>query len=97
MKKNITVDFARAVASIFVILIHCRFPGALGDYIAAIARFAVPFFALVTGYYSYNADRSRCIAKAKTGLKKTGILIASGIMISAIFNSIASKVGGGNT
>ncbi len=94
MKKNVTVDLVKGVACIFVILIHCRFPGALGDYIAAIARFAVPFFALVTGYYSYDADRGRCIAKTKAGLKKTGILIASGIMISAIFNSIASIVQG---
>ena len=57
-------------------------------------RFAVPFFVLVIGDYSYNANREKCIVKAKAGLKK-GILTASGIMISAISNSIASKIMGG--
>lgn len=95
LKKNITVNFVRMIACIFVVLIHCPFPEALGEYTAALARFAVPFFVLVTGFYSYNADRGICMTKAKTGVKKTSILIVTCLVISTILNSIAEKVGGG--
>lgn len=97
MKKNITINFVRVIACIFVVLIHCRFPGTLGEYTVALARLAVPFFVLVTGFYSYSSDRGVCIAKAKTGLKKTGILTGACLVISTILNSIAEKVGGGGT
>ncbi len=95
LKKNITINSVKAIACIFVVLIHCCFPGALGEYTAALARFAVPFFVLVTGFYSYNSDSGVCIVKAKMGLKKTSVLTAACLVISAILNSIAAKVGGG--
>lgn len=55
--KNIdSLNCAKGIACIFVILIHCTFPGIVGEMLRAIARFAVPLFFTVTGY-----DFSRCL------------------------------------
>lgn len=50
--KNIdSLNCAKGIACIFVILIHCTFPGIVGEMLQAIARFAVPLFFTVTGYF----------------------------------------------
>ena len=48
--KNVdSLDCAKGIACIFVILIHCTFPSIVGEILRAIARFAVPLFFTVTG------------------------------------------------
>ena len=43
--KNVdSLDCAKGIACIFVILIHCTFPSIVGEILRAIARFAVPLF-----------------------------------------------------
>ncbi len=37
-----------------VVLIHCKFPGNIGLSLQAVARFAVPFFFMVSGYYCFK-------------------------------------------
>jgi surface polysaccharide O-acyltransferase-like enzyme len=36
---------------------HCEFPGMLGAAIQAVSRFSVPFFFMISGYYSYYATK----------------------------------------
>lgn len=50
------LDIIRLIASIFVLLIHCPIDGMTGGYITAIGRFAVPFFILVSGFFSDYSD-----------------------------------------
>lgn len=47
----------KGLAAIFVVLIHCKFPGTVGDIFEALARFAVPLFFMVSGFFSYNDDK----------------------------------------
>lgn len=54
MKKNYLLYIFEFIASIFVIFIHCKFYGFFGDIVETIARFAVPFFFIITGYYGLN-------------------------------------------
>lgn len=52
--RNHSLDAAKAVAAYFVILLHIRFPGRTGEMINVLARFAVPFFFMVSGYFCYS-------------------------------------------
>ncbi|WP_408071213.1 acyltransferase family protein [Butyrivibrio sp. JL13D10] len=49
--RNKTFDKIKAVACIFVILIHCKFPSVYGDLFEALARFGVPMFFAIAGVY----------------------------------------------
>lgn len=52
--RNHGLDAAKAVAAYFVILLHIRFPGRTGEILNVLARFAVPFFFMVSGYFCYG-------------------------------------------
>lgn len=58
-QKNLSLDFVKLIASCLVVFIHAKFPGRLGSLVACLARFAVPFFFAVSGYYSFGVDRYR--------------------------------------
>ena len=49
---NYCLDFVKGLACVFVVWMHCEFPGRTGVYIQAISRFCVPFFFMVSGYFS---------------------------------------------
>lgn len=54
IRKNNTLELLKLFASYMVVFIHVLFYGKMGVAIDALARFAVPFFFLVSGYYSYQ-------------------------------------------
>lgn len=56
---NQTINLLKLIASFFVVFIHVPFPGVIGKIADCTARFAVPFFFIVSGYYSYNVPISR--------------------------------------
>ena len=53
-KYNYCLDFIKGIACIFVVFFHCSFPGIMGMSIAAVGRFAVPFFFMVSGYFCFS-------------------------------------------
>ena len=38
----------------FVVFMHCEFPGITGIAVQAISRFCVPFFFMVSGYFCFQ-------------------------------------------
>lgn len=50
---NSCFDFIKGIACICVVFMHCEFPGIFGTLIQTISRFSVPFFFMLSGYYSY--------------------------------------------
>lgn len=56
--KNRCLNFFKGLGCIFVIFIHFPFPGEIGRIISGLARFAVPLFFMISGYYAYNSRRS---------------------------------------
>ena len=54
IQKNSTLELFKLFASYMVVFIHILFYGKFGVIIDALARFAVPFFFLVSGFYSYQ-------------------------------------------
>lgn len=51
--RNKKLDAAKAIAACFVVFIHIGFPDRTGEIIRALARFAVPFFFMISGYFCY--------------------------------------------
>ncbi len=52
--KNNTLELLKLFASYMVVFIHVLFYGRLGVVFDTLARFAVPFFFLISGFYSYQ-------------------------------------------
>ncbi len=81
--KNISLYTLEGIACMFIIFIHCSFPEPIGDIINTIARFAVPIFFIVSGFFNYSASKE----KLKTRLfKLLKIFIVSSIIYIAYNN-----------
>ena len=64
---NYCLDFIKGLACIFVVFMHCEFPGMTGVAVQAISRFCVPFFFMVSGYFCFRpllqqVDNSKVVA-----------------------------------
>lgn len=62
---NYCMDFLKGLACIFVVFIHVKFPGIFGQAVQAVARFAVPFFFMVSGYFYYRPNYQGVIGGGK--------------------------------
>ena len=67
--RNWQFDFLKGISCVFVVFLHCRFPGVIGDLIIYAFRFPVPIFFMITGYYSYGKDRTWIFKRALGILK----------------------------
>lgn len=50
------MEICKLIASFFVVCIHVPFPGELGRIVSCLARFAVPMFFAISGFFSYRAS-----------------------------------------
>lgn len=55
---NYCLDFVKGLACIFVVFMHCEFPGIMGIGVQTISRFCVPFFFMVSGYFCFRSKQS---------------------------------------
>ena len=51
--RNKSLDAVKAIAACLVVCIHVSFPGQAGQLVKVLARCAVPFFFMVSGYFWY--------------------------------------------
>ena len=56
--RNKSLDAAKAIAAFLVVFIHISFPGMTGRIIKTLARSAVPFFFMVSGFFCYYGAQS---------------------------------------
>lgn len=63
MKRNQTMDIIKVIAAISVVWIHVLFPGGMGLAVTCLARFAVPFFFMVSGYFSYHLKPFKAVSR----------------------------------
>ncbi|SDB17013.1 acyltransferase [Butyrivibrio sp. INlla16] len=86
--ENYTFDNIKAAACIFVILIHCKFPGVAGDLFEALARFGVPMFFAISGYYLLKDDDSTGGIRKNMArkLKKTSIVTLKIWLIYTVYS-----------
>jgi surface polysaccharide O-acyltransferase-like enzyme len=52
--KNNTLNFIKTIACAMVVFIHIKFPYEYGYYVNTLARFGVPFFFMISGYFSFK-------------------------------------------
>ena len=71
--RNRTFDLFKWAAALFVLLLHVPFPGDVGGTVRMFARWAVPFFFMVSGYFTYGAvqreDAGRLVRRIRRLLR----------------------------
>ena len=83
-KRNAWLDLIKLIASFMVVFIHIDFPGKFGYVMDAIARFAVPLFFAVSGFFALNTDT----ATIKRRAIKIGIIYLISATIYHIYDII---------
>lgn len=64
-RKNVTLELVKLFASYMIVFIHVSFNGNFGVIMDSLARFAVPFFFLVSGFFSCNITHDKIKKRAK--------------------------------
>lgn len=73
INRNISIDFGRFIAALLVVIIHVPiFKGA--SVLVPLARCAVPFFYIISGYYLFSNESQKLNKRLKNNIKKWGIL-----------------------
>ena len=93
-KRYDTLDVLRIVASFFVVLVHIHLPAPFTAPSMAIARYAVPFFYLISGYFLYDPsdDTTARIKRIKRSLLKAARLTLVMFVLYAVLNCIACLI-----
>ena len=82
IQKNNTLELFKLFSSYMVVFIHVLFHGKFGIITDALARFAVPFFFLVSGFYSYQIT----CEKIKKRIRNILTLLILAILCYNLFN-----------
>ena len=87
------MELCKFIASFFVVFIHASFPGSLGSAVDCLARFAVPTFFMISGYFNYQATSSQIIRRIKHLVKL--FILAS--LARLLWNCISIELHSGST
>lgn len=89
--RNTCLDFLKGIACIFVVFMHCEFPGRLGALVQCISRFCVPFFFMVSGYFAFKKFRHTHAQRSKIFhiLKITALASLFYILVAVLTNSVS--------
>ncbi|MBR6785742.1 MAG: acyltransferase [Clostridia bacterium] len=68
---NQSMELCKFIASVFVVLIHINLPDDYGTVANCLARFAVPVFFAISGYFSFNVNSDKIKRRALHILKIT--------------------------
>ena len=60
-RRNLTLELCKLIAACFVVFIHVPFPAPAGEWVLCLARFAVPMFFAISGWYSYGAAPNKLL------------------------------------
>lgn len=74
-QRNGTLDLLKLLASYMVVFIHVLFYGKVGDVVDALARFAVPLFFAVSGFYSYEITPKQIKKRISHILRLIGLAV----------------------
>ena len=93
-KQYSNLNAIKIIAAFFVVCIHIRFPGDMGNAVVAVARFAVPFFFMVSGFFSYYPDSTRLAAKYKRKISHIGVIFAGSFLLYFAYDVLANFMNG---
>ena len=86
--RNNSLDTLRGISCILVILIHYPFPGMWGAVIKSIGRTAIPFFFMLSGYYTNKHDINSTRKEIIKRIKKTTVICAGASIFSLLMEYI---------
>lgn len=87
-KRNQVVDMIKLFAAFFVVFLHFPFEGRFGDAIFAAARFAVPFFFMVSGYFYAKPDKTAQYKSTKSKVRHIAALLCAAEGLSIVWKII---------
>lgn len=79
---NTTLELIKLLASYMVVFIHVRFDGDAGIVMETLARFAVPLFFLISGFYSYQITPEKILKR----IKNVSFLLVFGVVGYTLYN-----------
>lgn len=82
--KNMTLELLKLLAAYMVVFIHVPFSGNLDIVMDALARFAVPFFFLVSGFFSCDLP----LSKIRKRMKHILVLILISVVSYTLFQVV---------
>lgn len=91
-QRNQTLEFCRIVAAVFVVFLHVPFPGVVGKTVNCLARFAVPLFFAISGWFSYQAG----LEKLPRRLARILLLEVAGIGVTVLWKCAVTVFRGGS-
>lgn len=91
---NYCLDFIKGIACVFVVFMHCEFPGLLGAVVQAISRFCVPLFFMVSGYFCYKSE-TLTVADSLRKVKHIGKITLYACIFYFCFNLLLQHISGG--
>lgn len=92
---NYFLNYLKGLACLGIVLVHCRFPSAPGAVITAFARSGIPFFFMLSGYYTFYTDREKTLAVSGRRVKKTFQLLVTAMLFYIAWRFLPKLLSGG--
>lgn len=85
----------KALCAYSVVLLHIHFPGTAGNIANVLARFAVPVFFMVSGYFCYRGDETEFIRTGRK-IRHVLLLIVVAFPVCALWDVVQNHIEGGS-
>lgn len=95
-KEYGALDLIRIIASFFVVIVHVHFPRPYLHASMAVARFAVPVFFMISGYFLFSSSDSKetKLSRIRKTFRKITVLTLVSILLYTVSNSIVCLIKG---
>lgn len=90
--RNSTLNALKGIACFSVVMLHCAFPGMVGKIIYGIARFAVPLFFAISGYYVYSCNSKDVIRRLPKKIEHIVLLFLETELIYGLWHCIQYSI-----
>lgn len=94
-QTNYFLNYLKGLACMGIVLIHCRFPSVPGAVISAFARTGIPFFFMLSGYYTFFADKETTLVVTGRRIKKTLQLLVAAMICYIGWRFLPKLLSGG--
>lgn len=91
-RRNLTLECCKLIAACFVVFIHVPFPQIAGEFALCLARFAVPMFFAISGWYSFRTAPEKLLRRMGHVL----LLELAGIAVMELWRCAAAAYTGQN-
>lgn len=92
---NYFLNYLKGLACLGIVLVHCRFPLVPGAVITAFARSGIPFFFILSGYYTFYTNREKTLAVTWRRVKKTFQLLVTAMLFYIAWRILPKLLSGG--